>query len=639
MPQKVLKTWNAELSAWESKVVQVESISEQAQNLSENLKNQVGTYNKSIPFQGVSDAADLAQRGFSNATGTIAGQFAGQVQGGIQSLTQKADAFKGELSDAKDTVEGLLDGDMSSLENMATDMVNNAIGGLLSKFGAKVEVQFSEPDSNGIVTPIASTLGTDTTAADKIQGVLTLITGLGVDVGNLQKVITEASPAGLLDAGKNLVAGKIGAVAGADALKALANESIKSVTDDLVSKVGPALASAANLNKVVNKITSIDSNGFGEFTYNYDTITSTGPTDSSEFNSMITNFRDNSEFDLKTLITDASEVKQNLEAAKVDLENLSGGKDGGEVLRAIQSNEKQRQNYSLKEFEYKSIVQTRVGKNSQSGIIQGLSNETISQVKKDIRKFAPGITDENVNKVIALSQGDAADESEAVRILAKASGQSYDVVRRFLDGIDTTIYDATRPPIDKSVFSDPYVIGSYQKQWNNGQGNPVFPYVSSVEELQAEIRTITREVKTVIVHWTETHTNKNIGSEEINQYHIDAGIDGIGYHYVIRRDGSLQRGRPVNIVGAHTTDFNLNTIGIVFVGGINAPTGTPNSENFLSSQSLTRSQLNTFDHFCRTVYNVYPGMNIVGHSDVDATGENIDPGFDVPDYVNTRFGK
>lgn len=609
----------------------------------DQLKNQVKNAAKSISTEAVESAAQDVKQAFTNAGESIAGQVAGQVQGGIESLTQQVDAFKGELKDAKKTVEGLLSGDTTSLENMATDMVNNALAGLTSKFGAKVEIQFGEPDENGVVLPISSTLGTDTTEDDVIASVLSKITGLGVEPGGLQKIVTEASPEGLLKAGKDLVEGKIGAFGGADALKNLAKDGLKAVTDDLIDKVLPGILAGGDINKTVKKITNIDSDGLGELVYTYGTVTSTGPTDLGEFNAMVDNLSTNFELDLDKLITPANEVKQNLKAAKADIENLSGGKDPDQVIESVQSEETRRSKFSTEVQSYESIVTTRVSKNSEVGVVQGISAETLSDVKKQIRDFVSPkfITDTEVNRVIYLSQGDKAEESEAVKLLYNLTKKDYDVIKAFLKSIDTTIFNSTRPPVSQQVFPDPYEIGSYQKQWQKGQGDPVFPYVSSVEELQAEIQFISREIDKVIVHWTETHTNKNIGSEEINAYHVEAGLDGIGYHYVIRRDGSLQRGRPVNIQGEHASplSFDEKSLGIVFVGGINVPTGTPNSENFFSAQSLTRAQLNTFDHFCRAMYRVYPGISILGHNDIDDTGENIDPGFDVPDYVKTRFGK
>ena len=73
------------------------------------------------------------------------------------------------------------------------------------------------------------------------------------------------------------------------------------------------------------------------------------------------------------------------------------------------------------------------------------------------------------------------------------------------------------------------------------------------------------------------------------------------------------------------------------MGGLNIPSGTPNIEDFVSVQSLTRSQFNTFDHFCRSFYSVWPGGQALGHNDIDQS--QIDPGFDVRDYVLANFGK
>jgi N-acetylmuramoyl-L-alanine amidase len=223
--------------------------------------------------------------------------------------------------------------------------------------------------------------------------------------------------------------------------------------------------------------------------------------------------------------------------------------------------------------------------------------------------------------------------------LSDKTGKSYQVIRSFLKTIDTTITSATQPVPSDFVFEEPYVIGSFEKQWQNGQSAPKFPYISSVEELEAELKNVTREVTEVVVHWTETPTNKNIGSEELNAIHLESGLKGIGYHYVIRRDGSIQRGRPVNIQGNHApvNDHDKLSIGIVFVGGINVSSGTPNLENFVSVQSLTRSQFNSFDHFCRAFYNRFSGGQIIGHNDIDTNEE--DPGFNVREYVFANFGK
>jgi hypothetical protein len=648
------------------------ALTDNAATATEKLKNSASIAATSISTKNLDATADKAIAAFTDAEASVGGQVAGAIEGGMENLTAKADGYKQQLTDAKDTVTGLLSGDTTSLENMSTDMINGAIAGLASKFGTKVKIEYETDPVTGITVPVTASLEADPTSG-AISGLLAIITGLGADLSNLdpaalaaeldpaklaesfkgelQNIVTDVSPSGLLSAGKDLAEGKIGAFT-SDSISALASQAITSVTKDIRSTVGSALAGAANLNKAVNYTTIVQTGGTGTeldpFTFDSAVSTVTGvvggagsifETDSANFNQAMKYVDSDGRADIASRITKGNEIVQNLETAKKDLSTLSGGKDGATVLAATQQQVAARAEYNSNASEYKTIVKTRVGKGSETGIIQGLSTDTLTDVKKQIKGFAPGITDENVEKVIVLSQGDAADESEAIRILTDASGKSFDVIVAFLKTIDTTIYNATKPALTGVVFEAPYEIGSFQKAWDKGLNDPVFPYISSVEELQAEIRNISREIIDVIVHWTETHTNKNIGSEEINAWHLKAGLDGIGYHYVCRRDGSLQRGRPVNIEGQHTPGLDAKSIGFVFVGGINAPTGTPNASNFLSAQSLTRSQLNTFDHFCRANYKTQPGIKIVGHNDVDVSGLNVDPGFDVTDYVRTRFGK
>lgn len=602
----------------------------------QKLKDQVSGFFSGADTTQIESTAQDATKTLTDAIATSAGQIAGEIKGGIENFTQKVDAFKGELSNL--TVEGLVDKGAQSLENMATDFVSNKINSLLSKFGSNVSISFSEPDSNGIVVPIASSLLPEGGVSDTLSSIIQLITGLGLNAleglteGALQKAVIDASPEGLIASGKELLSGKLGAFSSADAFKNFVNEGITEVTDTLTASV---VGTIQDINATVDAVASIAMDG----TFTRSPITTTGPAALDEFNAAIDNIKENAKTDLDNIVTKASEVKQNLTTAKSDLENLTSGKDAETVLTAVQTAPAQRAKYASKVDNYRSLIRTRAAKNSQNGIVQGISIEALTEVKKDLKEFAPRLTGDQINNVISLCQGNQADFNQAVDIVTDASGKTRGEVRAFLKTIDTTIYNSTRPELDDVVFPDPYVIGSFEKNWKNGAGNPLFPYISSREELQAEFRNIKREVTELVVHWTETPTNKNIGSEELNDLHVAFGLDGLGYHYVIRRDGTLQRGRPVNIIGQHapTNNHDQRSIGIVFVGGINAPSGTPNLDSFISAQSLTRSQLNTFDHICRAFYAVFPGGQIIGHSEIDE--DEFDPGFSVTEYVNIHFGK
>ena len=55
--------------------------------------------------------------------------------------------------------------------------------------------------------------------------------------------------------------------------------------------------------------------------------------------------------------------------------------------------------------------------------------------------------------------------------------------------------------------------------------------------------------------------------ETIHNYHKNTnGWSGIGYHFYVRKDGNIYRGRPENTVGAHCQGENYNSIGICFEG-------------------------------------------------------------------------
>jgi len=77
-----------------------------------------------------------------------------------------------------------------------------------------------------------------------------------------------------------------------------------------------------------------------------------------------------------------------------------------------------------------------------------------------------------------------------------------------------------------------------------------------------------REIKKIIVHCAATPPSMDIGAEEIDSWHRERGFDSIGYHYVIRRDGRLEKGRSIGIAGAHARGHNFNSIGVCLVGGV-----------------------------------------------------------------------
>lgn len=53
---------------------------------------------------------------------------------------------------------------------------------------------------------------------------------------------------------------------------------------------------------------------------------------------------------------------------------------------------------------------------------------------------------------------------------------------------------------------------------------------------------------------------------EVRRWHLKRGWSDIGYHYIIRLDGSVEIGRDLKYIGAHSKGNNSKTIGILIVG-------------------------------------------------------------------------
>ena len=69
--------------------------------------------------------------------------------------------------------------------------------------------------------------------------------------------------------------------------------------------------------------------------------------------------------------------------------------------------------------------------------------------------------------------------------------------------------------------------------------------------------------KRIILHHAEA---SKCTAEDIHRWHLNNGWAGAGYHFLVRKDGSVYRLRPENKVGAHAQGANSNSIGICFEG-------------------------------------------------------------------------
>jgi N-acetyl-anhydromuramyl-L-alanine amidase AmpD len=75
-------------------------------------------------------------------------------------------------------------------------------------------------------------------------------------------------------------------------------------------------------------------------------------------------------------------------------------------------------------------------------------------------------------------------------------------------------------------------------------------------------------IKRLVVHCAAT--KGDVSAATIRQWHKRQGWRDIGYHYVIRTDGTVEKGRAENVVGSHVAGWNTGSIAIVYAGGVDA---------------------------------------------------------------------
>lgn len=134
-----------------------------------------------------------------------------------------------------------------------------------------------------------------------------------------------------------------------------------------------------------------------------------------------------------------------------------------------------------------------------------------------------------------------------------------------------------------------------------------------------------RPIHSIVIHCSATRPNWEGGAREIRQWHVDDNNwSDIGYHFVIRRDGKVEDGRPVPIPGAHVKGYNKTSIGICLVGGVD--------ENGDPDANFTRDQWLQLQSSVVSLRRKYPGASIFGHRDLDPKKDC--PCFDVKAWWN-----
>jgi len=118
----------------------------------------------------------------------------------------------------------------------------------------------------------------------------------------------------------------------------------------------------------------------------------------------------------------------------------------------------------------------------------------------------------------------------------------------------------------------------------------------------------------IVMHYSATYPDQDIGAAEIDKWHRERGFARIGYHWVIRRNGTIEAGRPENVTGAHVRGMNTGKIGVCVVGGLDRAKGAN-----VGVDNRTPAQIAAQIKLTREILARHPGAKVVGHRDLVAT--------------------
>jgi len=120
-----------------------------------------------------------------------------------------------------------------------------------------------------------------------------------------------------------------------------------------------------------------------------------------------------------------------------------------------------------------------------------------------------------------------------------------------------------------------------------------------------------RHIDEIIVHCSATRAGADFSASDIDRWHRLRGWNGIGYHYVVRLDGTVEQGRPLEKPGAHCAGHNNRSVGVCYIGGVMSDGVTPDD-------TRTPAQRTSLLKILKQLRRQFPGARIRSHRDFAA---------------------
>ena len=119
------------------------------------------------------------------------------------------------------------------------------------------------------------------------------------------------------------------------------------------------------------------------------------------------------------------------------------------------------------------------------------------------------------------------------------------------------------------------------------------------------------DIKYLVLHCSASRCNQDYSVEQLRRDHKARGFYDIGYHFYIRKDGTMTQHRMLLEIGAHARPYNRCSIGICYEGGLDEQ-GKP-------CNTMTTEQETRLIDLFRNLKILFPKAKIVGHRDLPGT--------------------
>lgn len=139
---------------------------------------------------------------------------------------------------------------------------------------------------------------------------------------------------------------------------------------------------------------------------------------------------------------------------------------------------------------------------------------------------------------------------------------------------------------------------------------------------------VNRRIDLIVIHCSATPPTMNIGAADIKKWHLARNFNDIGYHRVIKRDGTIEFGRADIIPGAHAAGHNQFSLAVCLVGGVD--------KNHKPEANYTPAQWEALRMVVYDWSKKYRDAKIVGHRDLPKVDKAC-PSFDVATWLACTF--